>query len=385
MAYEIGDFKDVVFRDVCTSLNILAQFCAKIYEKELQAEDAKDKLIISDKNGTPANHDQKVPRNKRLAPMRKNTNRKVQFRDGEEKSLPENDEEPANHEYVHKIRRLAWKRKNTDKNEQTEDEADNLLSENDEELHKNKKLARKRENTNKKRILESETCEKKGRGANKRTKPEPVTNRPDLPEAFLNKIKEITNKTDIERADVKLLIQKTLSWTDCSDHHSRVTMPQGQIMHKDFLTEEEKGFLQEKKLPNEKRKCFQVKIVVPSLKEWEVKLGMWKITNWTYVLHGPAWKDIVSENNLNESTRVQVWAYRYVGENNENKLCIALVDLDMEERRRLEEEEERRNNFIGNICPVLEQSEDYAELKAGDNVGVERLMPEQFQLSVKVA
>ncbi|XP_028800962.1 B3 domain-containing protein At1g05920-like [Neltuma alba] len=150
---------------------------------------------------------------------------------------------------------------------------------------------------------------------------------PYLLKEFERKIIDEYGGTRITR-----VIQKSLSSTDVSKGHSRVTIPCSQVESFRFLDDNEMTQLR-----------FGQSITVPlihtprrngvalPLIETSMEFGQWDLhkdkndlqkVSYQYVLR-TNWNTIVLRDELQQSDTVQIWAFRDV----QNKLCMALIKL----------------------------------------------------------
>ncbi|XP_051125166.1 B3 domain-containing protein At1g05920-like [Andrographis paniculata] len=159
------------------------------------------------------------------------------------------------------------------------------------------------------RVSEIEDERKRIRLENNRS----FSGEPRLPQAFVDKIREISNGAASE--EERLVIEKTLFATDVSHIHNRVSIPVRKVKNS-FLTEEESNFLRGKNGKG-KPKFLDVIVIEPSLEQTEAKLSNW---NSCYVIKG-TWKKIVRKNGLKSGTVLQFWAFRV-----QNQLGIAIVE-----------------------------------------------------------
>lgn len=147
---------------------------------------------------------------------------------------------------------------------------------------------------------------------------------PDLPQEFKERIQQLNG------SKVALVIQKDLFSTDVSDHHYRLSIPWNQIISKDFLTDEEKAYLENT------RAEMKVKLIEPSLQECEMTFKRWVKPNeknckerakssFSYVLINK-WNQLKARNNLKLGDTIQLWKFRSLAD----ELCLALVLVDLD-------------------------------------------------------
>ncbi|KAG5575191.1 hypothetical protein H5410_055325 [Solanum commersonii] len=123
---------------------------------------------------------------------------------------------------------------------------------------------------------------------------------------------------------VKLVIEKTLFKTDVKPEEGRFSIPQKQ-MSNSFLEPEEDAHLSTR---NEGKMCeIKVMLIEPSRRISEINLRKWFMNkdngkvSLSYVLV-TYWNEVVTRNNLECDTKVQLWAFRKGVD-----LCFALVKL----------------------------------------------------------
>ena len=111
-------------------------------------------------------------------------------------------------------------------------------------------------------------------------------------------------------ADIKLVIQKILSNSDCNKHHDRLTIPKAQV-ESEFLNEEEK-----RKMDNIDGHVIQVSVIEPCFVESNMCFRQLKMkTSSSYIIRS-GWNKAreKSENKLIAGGEVQVWSFRIHGE-----------------------------------------------------------------------
>ncbi|XP_054800929.1 B3 domain-containing protein At2g32645-like [Prosopis cineraria] len=150
---------------------------------------------------------------------------------------------------------------------------------------------------------------------------------PNLPEEFETKIMGEYGGTRIIR-----VIQKSLSSTDVSRGHSRVSIPCSQVESFEFLEDDEMTLLR-------KGQSITVPLIhkprrngIPlPLMETSLEFGQWDLhkdkndihkVSYQYLLR-TNWNTIVSRDELKQRDTVQVWAFRSA----QRKLCMALVEV----------------------------------------------------------
>lgn len=128
----------------------------------------------------------------------------------------------------------------------------------------------------------------------------PATDHPDLPLQFRQRINELRG------TKITLVIRKTLSETDLSKGHDRLSMPFNQILN-DFLTDGEKERLRA-------QESIEVTVIDPKLKEVKLTLRQWDMTKESgktcssYVLR-KKWKKLADDNHLKEKQKLHVWSF----------------------------------------------------------------------------
>ncbi|KAJ1384603.1 hypothetical protein SESBI_42375, partial [Sesbania bispinosa] len=122
----------------------------------------------------------------------------------------------------------------------------------------------------------------------KSTSPPPPA--PDLPDQFMNRIREL------DGSDVKYVMYKKLSNTDVNINNNRLSMPSKQIRC-DLFTEREKAILRS---TNEDNRPVGLEVVVldPSLREFDITLKKWDMQSTSVYNLVKNWKLILSHNNL---------------------------------------------------------------------------------------
>ncbi|KAF3436072.1 hypothetical protein FNV43_RR23164 [Rhamnella rubrinervis] len=119
--------------------------------------------------------------------------------------------------------------------------------------------------------------------------------------------------------DIKLVIEKTLSKTDCSKHHDRLTIPKAQA-ESEFLNGVEKHMMDHTDGP-----VIQVSVIQPCFEESNMCFTQWKMRkSSTYVIRS-GWNKACQkpENKLIAGVKVQVWSFRVHGD-----LCFAIVRVE---------------------------------------------------------
>ncbi|CAN0892733.1 Putative B3 domain-containing protein At2g27410 [Linum grandiflorum] len=108
--------------------------------------------------------------------------------------------------------------------------------------------------------------------------------------------------------DVKLVIMKELFSSDLTDNHGRLSMPELQIVDRDFITAEEKALISERNPVG-----IPVKLIGPTEDETtNVMLKRWTMNKSSmYVLNG-GWRDLKEKfpEVLRKGAIFQVWSFR---------------------------------------------------------------------------
>lgn len=177
--------------------------------------------------------------------------------------------------------------------------------------------------------LEKEKESKKTKGTSKhqhrstvKVVPKKVVGKLVVTNEVTERLKEfVTN--EMNGLDMKLVIQKFLFGSDLSDGQNRLNIPINQVKKHEFLTIDEKQFL-ESDVKNE----IEVRVLGPRLRMFEETMGLkiWRMsTTKNYVLKGKYWSKFVNDNkdDLKVNTNIQVWSFR-----KERQLYLAIVCVD---------------------------------------------------------
>ncbi|XP_023924089.2 B3 domain-containing protein At2g31420 [Quercus suber] len=118
---------------------------------------------------------------------------------------------------------------------------------------------------------------------------------PNLPQKFKDVIKEMGGSDEL------LVIQKKLFMCDTNMNKNRFSIPFGQILSKDFLTEEEK-----KKLIEGQK--IKAPLIDPELQSHDIFLVQRNNPD-VYVLRN-TWNNVHTSNDLKKDDVVQLWSFR---------------------------------------------------------------------------
>ncbi|KAM0024038.1 putative transcription factor B3-Domain family [Helianthus debilis subsp. tardiflorus] len=113
-------------------------------------------------------------------------------------------------------------------------------------------------------------------------------------------------------SEVKLVIEKMLTKSDCEKSQGRLLIPTLQVKNHGFLWMDE-----EDKLGN--KESISVEVFDPERRKLTLNLVQWKMTKKTYALK-TNWKKLVITNGLKESMVIRVLSFRL-----DQKLCFAVV------------------------------------------------------------
>ncbi|KAK1588592.1 hypothetical protein Q3G72_024804 [Acer saccharum] len=120
--------------------------------------------------------------------------------------------------------------------------------------------------------------------------------------------------------NIMIVIQKNLFFTDTNEHYHRMSIPEKQIRSADFLTQEEKEWVN-----NEGGEMTPL-FIQPSLAVSELVFKRWTMAksdsnkcSYVYVLTC-GWNDVISANHLKQGDKVQLWSFRI-----NHQLCLALA------------------------------------------------------------
>ncbi|KAG2670937.1 hypothetical protein I3760_14G109800 [Carya illinoinensis] len=148
---------------------------------------------------------------------------------------------------------------------------------------------------------------------NQRTLDPPV---PDMPAQLMNKI-----VMELHGCDIKLVIQKVLIPTDLDEYQARLSLPNGKIKV-EFLTQEERDTLGERKADGVHCIGLELPLIEPSLAVSNINMRKWKLGKTdAYILSSP-WIELVAANGLRVNSCIQLWSFRV-----EKRLHLALVKL----------------------------------------------------------
>ncbi|CAI9107989.1 OLC1v1007487C1 [Oldenlandia corymbosa var. corymbosa] len=137
---------------------------------------------------------------------------------------------------------------------------------------------------------------------------------PPLPERFMTKIRQLGYTGNPE-----LVIQKKLFKSDVNKVLQRFSIPGKQVENKDFLTNEER-----KKLNNKKLNWSIKSILIDnSLTLWDISLKKWAMSKSGQCALISKWNPVVDANELTAGIQVQLWSFRMNGQ-----LYFVLVKLE---------------------------------------------------------
>ncbi|KAI9125300.1 hypothetical protein K1719_003916 [Acacia pycnantha] len=107
--------------------------------------------------------------------------------------------------------------------------------------------------------------------------------------------------------------------------NDRLSIPKKKVLLKaeDFLKPEELDLLMTKDAKTYKLKGIPVLVLDPNLKEFNLVLKRWKMTNSITYNLTHRWYDVVKCNNFQVGDVVQLWSFRRLGD----QLGFAIVKL----------------------------------------------------------
>ncbi|KAJ1385031.1 hypothetical protein SESBI_42023 [Sesbania bispinosa] len=146
----------------------------------------------------------------------------------------------------------------------------------------------------------------------KSTSPPP---QPDLPDQFMNRIREL------DGSDVRYVMYKKLSNTDVNVNNNRLSMTSKQIRC-DLFTEREKAILCSTDEDN-RPVGLEVVVLDPSLREFDITLKKWDMQSTSVYNLVKNWKLILSQNNLQVDHEFHIWYFRV-----SNKVYFILSNKD---------------------------------------------------------
>nr|XP_043616014.1 B3 domain-containing protein At1g05920-like [Erigeron canadensis] len=130
---------------------------------------------------------------------------------------------------------------------------------------------------------------------------------------------------EMNGSDIKLVIQKHLSYNDVSQELNRLTMPSEKLVTHDFLTYDESQVLATKNYDG-----IEVQLVGPTLQMYNqsISLRLWSMItaskHYVYVFKTNWYKFVTDNDELKPGTKIQVWSFR----RNKHQLCFAVVCPD---------------------------------------------------------
>ncbi|KAK2641192.1 hypothetical protein Ddye_022955 [Dipteronia dyeriana] len=120
--------------------------------------------------------------------------------------------------------------------------------------------------------------------------------------------------------NIMIVIRKKLFFTDTNGHYHRMSIPEKQVRSANFLTPEEKEWVN-----NEGGEMTPL-FIQPSLAVSELVFKRWTMAksdsnkcSYVYVLTS-GWNDVISANHLKQGDQVQLWSFRI-----NHQLCLALA------------------------------------------------------------
>ncbi|KAL5785462.1 hypothetical protein ACOSQ2_007854 [Xanthoceras sorbifolium] len=138
----------------------------------------------------------------------------------------------------------------------------------------------------------------------------------DLPQKFKDRIERLNG------TNIMLVSQKRLTCTDLDPHQGRLSVPKGQALTHDFLSEEEMG-------QADLKEGLRCSLIQPCLEETtDIGLRKWKMNKtFSYTLIR-RWNSVAENqrNRLEIGGWMQLWCFRV-----DSKLWFALVNLAQEE------------------------------------------------------
>ncbi|KAI9087316.1 hypothetical protein K1719_030786 [Acacia pycnantha] len=140
-----------------------------------------------------------------------------------------------------------------------------------------------------------------------------------LPEMTKKKIDEVGGRNIIK------IIEKKVYESDLCKTNDRLSIPEKKILLKaeDFLKPEELDLLMTKDAKTKKFEGIPVLVLDPNLKEFNLVLKRWKMTNSITYNLTHRWYDVVKCNNFQVGDVVQLWSFRRLGD----QLGFAVVKL----------------------------------------------------------
>ncbi|CAN0890652.1 B3 domain-containing protein At2g31420 [Linum grandiflorum] len=155
---------------------------------------------------------------------------------------------------------------------------------------------------------------------------------PESPYNMRQRISEAT-MGKVKGREFKLVIRKELTDTDMNTHHARLLLPNGKIVDRGYVTEEEKRVLYEE---NDKV-AIEAFLVIMGKKNGgdveqigkQVGLKKWNMTSCGVCnVSGPSWRELLVKSekgmvDLRVGDQIELWSFRV----NYGELCFALVNI----------------------------------------------------------
>ncbi|XP_059455770.1 B3 domain-containing protein At2g31720-like [Corylus avellana] len=117
---------------------------------------------------------------------------------------------------------------------------------------------------------------------------------------------------ELQGSDVKMVIKKVLTKTDLDPSCNRFLISRKK-MSVEFLTEEEKENIVQKKEDGLHFQGMKVSLIEPSLKESSIWLKKWNVgKSMSYVLSSP-WISVATTNGLDVGDDITLWSFRVDG------------------------------------------------------------------------
>ncbi|XP_071708955.1 B3 domain-containing protein At2g32645-like [Rutidosis leptorrhynchoides] len=124
-------------------------------------------------------------------------------------------------------------------------------------------------------------------------------------------------KNEMNGSEINVLIQKHIIESDTRSYVNRLNIPMNQVLTHDFLTEDEKRYL-------DMHKEIEVQLVGPNLQMYEESMDfkVWSMSSSKNYVLKRCWFDFWEKNkvDLQEGELIQVWSFRV-----EDRLCFAIA------------------------------------------------------------
>ncbi|XP_010558866.1 PREDICTED: putative B3 domain-containing protein At3g49610 [Tarenaya hassleriana] len=136
--------------------------------------------------------------------------------------------------------------------------------------------------------------------------------------------------TRMNGQDPRLVTEKTVTKSDVNKSLSRLLIPFTAIKDEDFLTDDERrsidGMYEESKNTKKKYAGFQVKVIDPMTRTWDLALKRWNMEKSSkndgfssnYSLQ-KNWNRLAEANEFEEGDGLELWSFRAEGQ-----LCLAI-------------------------------------------------------------